>query len=54
MATRQAAWVARCVGRGEAVPLTPGALTALAATLKQHRIERGSVIFHGGQPTTGV
>lgn len=54
MAIRQAAWVARCVGRGEAAPLTPEALTALAATLKQHRTERGSVIFHGGQPTTGV
>jgi CRP/FNR family transcriptional regulator, cAMP and macrophage regulator len=54
MAIRHAAWVARCVGRGEAAPLTPEALTALAATLKQHRLERGSVIFHGGRPTTGV
>jgi CRP-like cAMP-binding protein len=51
MAIRHAAWVARCVGRGEATPLTPEALTALAATLKQHRAERGSVIFHGGRPT---
>jgi CRP/FNR family transcriptional regulator, cAMP and macrophage regulator len=54
MAIRQAAWVARCVGRGEAAPLTPEALTALAATLKQHRTERGSVIFPGGEPPTGV
>ncbi|MGH3860839.1 Crp/Fnr family transcriptional regulator [Actinokineospora sp.] len=54
MAIRQAAWVARCVGRGEAAPLTPDALTALAATLHQDRLERGAVIFHGGQPTTKV
>ncbi|WP_309117694.1 Crp/Fnr family transcriptional regulator [Saccharothrix sp.] len=54
MAIRQAAWVARCVGRGEAAPLTPDALTALAATLHQDRLERGAVIFHGGQPTTTV
>lgn len=53
-AIRRAAWVARCVGRGEAAPLTPEAVTALAATLKQHRAERGSVIFPGGRPTTGV
>jgi len=54
MAIRQAAWVARCVGRGEAAPLTADAVNALAATLKQHRVERGSVIFHAGQPTSGV
>jgi CRP/FNR family transcriptional regulator, cAMP and macrophage regulator len=54
MAVRHAAWVARCVGRGEAAPLPPEALTALAATLKQHRIERGAVIFHGGRPNTQV
>jgi CRP-like cAMP-binding protein len=51
LAVRHAAWVARCVGRGDAAPLTPEALTALAATLKQHRAERGSVIFQGGRPT---
>lgn len=54
MAIRQAAWVARCVGRGDAAPLTPAALTALAATLKRHQFGRGSVIFQGGRPTTGV
>ncbi|MGH3863798.1 Crp/Fnr family transcriptional regulator [Actinokineospora sp.] len=53
-AIRHAAWVARCVGRGDAAPLTPDALTALAATLKQHRIERGTVIFHGGRPVGAV
>jgi CRP-like cAMP-binding protein len=54
MAIRQAAWVARCVGRGEAAPLTPDALTALAATLHQDRLQRGAVVFHGGQPASGV
>jgi CRP/FNR family transcriptional regulator, cAMP and macrophage regulator len=54
MAIRRAAWVARCVGRGDVAPLTAEAVTALAATLTQHSFTRGSVIFHGGQPTTGV
>lgn len=54
MAIRRAAWVARCVGRGGAAPLTTGALTALAATLRQDRVDRGAVIFHGGRPTTKV
>jgi CRP-like cAMP-binding protein len=53
-AIRQAAWVARCVGRGEAAPLTPDALTALAATLNQSRLPRGGVVFQGGQPASGV
>ena len=30
---RQAAWVARCVGRGQAAPLRPDDLTALASAL---------------------
>lgn len=33
LAIRQAAWVARCVGRGEAAPLGPADVDALAATL---------------------
>src|ERR1700737_2091343 len=53
-AIRQAAWVARCVGRGEAAPLTPDALTALAATLDHTRLPRGGVVSHGGQPASGV
>lgn len=54
MAIRQAAWVARCVGRGESAPLTPQAITALAATLKQARVDRGAVVFQGGQPPASV
>jgi CRP/FNR family transcriptional regulator, cAMP and macrophage regulator len=54
MAIRHAAWVARCVGRGDSAPLTPDALTRLAATLQQNRLSRGSVLFHGGEPTDAV
>lgn len=53
-AIRRAAWVARCVGRGQAAPLTPEAITALAASLTQQHVERGTVIFPGGQPASGV
>lgn len=51
---RQAAWIARCVGRGDTAPLTFEALTALAATLRQRHAERGSAVFHSGQPASGV
>lgn len=36
MAIRQAAWVARCVGRGEAAPLGPDDVTALAEITVLH------------------
>ena len=42
MDIRRAAWVARCVGRSQAAPLTLDALTALAATLTPHRMQHGS------------
>lgn len=48
MAIRQAAWVARCVGRGESAPLTPDAITALAGTLRQLHLPRGTALFHSG------
>jgi CRP-like cAMP-binding protein len=51
---REAAWIARCVGRGESAPLTQQDLTALAATLHTRRAERGAVLFHGGTPAEGV
>lgn len=54
LAIRQAAWVARCVGRGEMSPLAPEDLAALANTLACNRFTRGAVVFHGGQPTAGV
>ena len=53
-AIRQAAWVARCVGRGESAPLRPEDLTALASTLQVRPFRPGSVLFSGGKPTPGV
>lgn len=54
MAIRQAAWVARCVGRGEAAPFTPDDLSALAASLQTTTYERGAVVFRGGAAPSGV
>ena len=53
-AIRQAAWVARCVGRGQSAPLRPEDLTALASTLQVRPFRPGSVLFSGGKPTPGV
>ena len=54
MAIRQAAWVARCVGRGESAPLGPADVDALAATLRTRTYERGGVLFHSGSAADGV
>lgn len=51
---RQAAWVARCVGRGQSAPLRPGDVTALASTLAVRAFPPGSVLFRGGEQTPGV
>jgi CRP/FNR family transcriptional regulator, cAMP and macrophage regulator len=51
---RQAAWVARCVGRGQSAPLRPGDVTALASTLAVRTFPPGSVLFGGGDQTPGV
>ena len=51
---RQAAWVARCVGRGHAAPLRPADVTALASTLAVRIFPPGSVLFASGQQTPGV
>jgi CRP/FNR family transcriptional regulator, cAMP and macrophage regulator len=53
-ALRQAAWVARCVGRGQSAPLRPEDLTALASTLAARPFRPGSVLFSGGEPAPGV
>lgn len=53
-AIRQAAWVARCVGRGRARPLTADDLTALAAHLRTVRYPEGGAVFHGGTASPGV
>lgn len=51
---RQAAWVARCVGRGESAPLRPEDVAALAGTLKVREFDVGEVAFQGSEPASGV
>ena len=46
---RQAAWVARSVGRGQSAPLLPDDVTALASILAVRTFSPGSVLFGGGQ-----
>lgn len=54
LAIRQAAWVARCVGHGEAAPFSMADLSALAAGLRTTSFERGALIFQGGSAPSGV
>jgi CRP-like cAMP-binding protein len=51
---RQAAWVARCVGRGQFAPLRQEDVTALAATLAVRTFPPGAALFRGGEQTPGV
>jgi CRP-like cAMP-binding protein len=51
---RQAAWVARCVGRGEAAPLRPDDVTALAGMLQVREFAPGQVAFKAGDVAAGV
>jgi CRP/FNR family transcriptional regulator, cAMP and macrophage regulator len=51
---REAAWVARCVGRSETAPLTESDLAALASYLQKRVVERGGVLFPAGHPPAGV
>lgn len=51
---RDAAWVARCVGRGESAPLTQRDVDALAASLHTRRFVRGAVLFRDSTPAEGV
>jgi len=51
---RQAAWVARCVGRGPGAPIGPRDLPALAGVLQQRTVTKGSVLFRAGQRSSGV
>jgi len=49
-----AAWVARCVGRGETVPLTRADVDALAGSLQPRSLDSGSVLFAAGSGPAGV
>jgi len=53
-AVRGAAWVARCVGRGETVPLGPDDVQALASSLQPRRLGPGEVLFSAGTGPAGV
>lgn len=54
MAIRQAAWVARCVGRGDSSPLGADDLTALATYLSTRRLSPGERLFPADSTTSGV
>lgn len=53
-AVRAAAWVARCVGHGQTVPLGPEDVTALAASLQSRSLKPGQVMFTAGRGPAGV
>ncbi|MFC1417707.1 Crp/Fnr family transcriptional regulator [Streptacidiphilus cavernicola] len=53
-AVRAAAWMARCVGRGQNAPLHPEDLTALSRFVQPQTLKAGSVLFHAAAPSTGV
>lgn len=50
----QAAWIARCVGRGAAAPLRADDLVALADLLVVQSLPAGSMVFAAGHPADGV
>ena len=51
---REAAWVARCVGRADTAPFTDADLDALAASLARREFQQGSVLFAQAAPSAGV
>lgn len=53
-AIRGAAWVARCVGRGETVPLGPEDVAALASFLQPRNVASGTVLFAASTGPAGV
>ena len=51
---REAAWMARCVGRGEWAPLSSGDIEALSNRLQAVAFRPGAPIFRQGAPPAGV
>ncbi len=51
---RAAAWIARCVGRGDTAPLRPSDLDALAGYLAVREVATGTVLFAAGTSPDGV
>ncbi|MEU3048074.1 Crp/Fnr family transcriptional regulator [Streptomyces sp. NPDC006984] len=54
MALRAAAWMARCVGRGDSAPLHPDDLTALSRYVQPQSLKAGTVLLHAGTASAGV
>jgi len=50
----EAAWVARCVGRGQCAPLRPADVIALASRLAVRAFAPGAVLFARGDRAVGV
>ena len=51
---REAAWIARCIGRADTVPLGESDLEALASFMDSREFEPGAPLFHAGEASTGV
>lgn len=51
---RQAAWMARCVGRGELAPFSESEIRDLAATVGTTRAEAGTPLMHEGQEVAQI
>lgn len=51
---REAAWIARCVGRAETAPLRESDLVALASYIQKRELKRGEALFLAGGDATGV
>ena len=51
---RDAAWIARCVGRRESAPLRPEDVQALAADLEHRHFDSGQAAYHAGELPAGV
>lgn len=51
---REAAWVARCVGRGEGAPLRSDDIAAMADVLELRRLEQDGILCREGEKSDGV
>jgi CRP-like cAMP-binding protein len=51
---REAAWLARCVGRGEWAPLFDDDIEEIGQRLEQVRFEPGAMVFSQGKPSDAV
>jgi CRP-like cAMP-binding protein len=51
---RQAAWAARCVGRGATAPLGSEQLADLGGIVQHRAVAKGDVLFRAGQHSSGV